>query len=141
MDVDAFLGQPLVARVAVNSPAGPTVRPVWFLFDDGVLWWLTGIYSRVSEWLRQDARAQIVIDTCDLDTGVVLAVTLTGRAEPRPMDAAIATRKLTKYLGADRDRWPQRFRAVLHAPSTNWLIALTPDTAPRLRDLSFPVPG
>ena len=29
-DVDEFLAQPLVARVATN---GPTVRPVWFLWE------------------------------------------------------------------------------------------------------------
>jgi hypothetical protein len=38
-EVDAFLAQPLTARVAA---AGPSVRAVWFLWEDGAFWWLTG---------------------------------------------------------------------------------------------------
>jgi hypothetical protein len=43
-DVEAFLAQPLTARVAA---AGPTVRPVWFLWEDGAFWWLTGGWARL----------------------------------------------------------------------------------------------
>ena len=50
-DVDDFLAQPLVARVATN---GPDVRPVWFLWEDGAFWWLTGPWSRLAEHLRDD---------------------------------------------------------------------------------------
>jgi Pyridoxamine 5'-phosphate oxidase len=36
VDVEQFLSQPLVARLAVTGKDGyPTVRPVWFLFEDG----------------------------------------------------------------------------------------------------------
>ncbi len=73
MDVDDFLARPLVARVALNGPSGPTVRPVWFLFEDGVLWWLTGSYSQVGEWLEADSRVAVVIDECNLETGEVRA--------------------------------------------------------------------
>jgi hypothetical protein len=31
-DVDAFLAQPLTARVATS---GPTVRPTWYLWEEG----------------------------------------------------------------------------------------------------------
>lgn len=58
-----------MARVAAMGPDGPTVRPVWFLFEGGMLWWLTGSYSRLSEWLSDDARVSVVIGTCDLVTG------------------------------------------------------------------------
>ncbi|MGW4823746.1 hypothetical protein ACWEP4_33575 [Streptomyces sp. NPDC004227] len=44
MDVNEFLSRPLVARVATN---GPEVRPVWFLWEEGAFWWLTGSYSRM----------------------------------------------------------------------------------------------
>ena len=43
-DLDGFLAEPLVARVAA---AGPTIFPVWFLWDDGSFWWLTGDWSRL----------------------------------------------------------------------------------------------
>ncbi len=40
-DVDAFLMQPLVALAS----AGPSVRPVWFLWEEGAFWWITGSYA------------------------------------------------------------------------------------------------
>lgn len=71
-----FLAQPLVARVATN---GPTVRPVWVLWEDGPFWWLTGSWSRLAEHLRNDAAVALVIDTCDLATGNVRQVQAWGR--------------------------------------------------------------
>jgi hypothetical protein len=72
-------------------------------------------------------------------TGEVLAVSVTGRANVVAFDADRAERKLTKYLGADRDRWPDRFTGVFDDPSSR-LVVLRPSVAPRLRDLSFSRP-
>lgn len=140
MDAHEFLDQPLVAHVAANGPSGPTVRPVWFLFEHGTLWWPTGSYSSLSEWLDDDPRVAVVIDDFDVETGRVHAVTMTGEAERRPLDVALATRKVAKYLGADVTNWPDRFRDAVDDPDANWLIALTPNSPPRLRDLSFSPP-
>jgi hypothetical protein len=41
-DVDAFLREPLTARLATG---GPTVRPVWFLWEEGAFWVLTGPWA------------------------------------------------------------------------------------------------
>ena len=38
-DLDGFLAQPLVARMAAR---GPSILAVWFLWEDGAFWWLTG---------------------------------------------------------------------------------------------------
>ena len=138
MDVGEFLTRPLVARVAVTGRAGePTVRPVWFLFEDGCLWWLTASsYSQVPELLAADSRVSVVIDTCDVAIGEVLAVTVKGTAEIRPFDAALAGRKLTKYLGPDRERWPARFRDAFDDP-TSVLVSLRPQRRPVLRASSI----
>lgn len=140
MDAEEFLARPLVARVAANGPNGPTVRPVWFLFERGKLWWLTGSYSRLGAWLDTEPRVAAVIDTCDLETGEVRSVTMTGRAAVHPMDPDLARRNLTKYLGADSATWPERFRGTFDDPTTA-LVALTPDRPPKLRDMSFPPPA
>ncbi|MET9682835.1 amino acid permease C-terminal domain-containing protein [Streptomyces coeruleorubidus] len=50
-DVDAFLRQPLTARLATN---GPTVRPVWFLWEEGAFWVLTGPWTRLFDRVRAD---------------------------------------------------------------------------------------
>jgi nitroimidazol reductase NimA-like FMN-containing flavoprotein (pyridoxamine 5'-phosphate oxidase superfamily) len=137
MDVEDFLSRPLVARIAANGSNGPTIRPVWFLYEEGSFWWLTGSsYSKLGELLAEDPRVAIAIDTCDLETGEVFAVTATGRAFVHPLDAALAKRKLSKYLGPDFDRWDDRFRGAFEDPTTR-LVSLRPDHPPKLRDMSF----
>jgi GNAT superfamily N-acetyltransferase len=141
VDLEDFLDLPLVARLAVSGARGrPTVRPVWFLYEEGSFWWLTASsYSELGRLLTVDARASLVIDTCDLSTGAVLAVTVTGTAVVRPFDAERATRKLRKYLGPDGTTWPTQFTGVFIDP-TSRLVELHPDHPVRLRDLSF-TPG
>ena len=141
-DVDEFLAQPLVARVATN---GPTVRPVWFLWEDGSFWWLTGSWSRLAEHLRKDPAVALVIDTCDLATGTVRQVQAWGEAEVVSFDADRARRKLRRYLGDDPTQWDQdRFgltgSGVAGSDQTAF-IRLAP-TRLATRDLSFaPAPG
>lgn len=106
-DVDAYLAAPLLARVATR---GPTVRPVWFLWEQGAFWWITGSYSRLPRLLAEDPRVALVVDSCDLTTLEVLQVTARGDAEIVPFDLARARRKLVRYLGTDEERWPQEFR-------------------------------
>ena len=64
-DVDQFLAQPLTARVATN---GPTVRPTWFLWEDGAFWILTGPWARLPDRVRADPAIALVVDDCDLAT-------------------------------------------------------------------------
>lgn len=132
-DLDAFLAQPLVARVAAS---GPTVRPVWFLWEDGCFWWLTGSWSALAQRLADDPAVALVVDTCDLSTGSVLQVTAAGVAEVVSLDRDRAVRKLTRYLGRDLSGWPARFLEPLDDPETR-MIRLFPRHGPTLRDLSF----
>lgn len=137
MELEDFLALPLVARVAMNCPRGPTIRPIWFLYEDAAFWWLTGSsYSRLGEWLARDPRVALVVDTCDLSTGEVLGVTAVGRAEVGPLDVDRAKRKLAKYLGSDEELWDQRFREAF-LDTTTRIVSLRPDHRLRLRDLSF----
>lgn len=106
-DVDAFLRRPLIARVAA---AGPSVRPVWYLWEEKSFWWLTGPYSRLPQILADDARVAVVVDACDLGTGTVHQVSARGHAEVVPFDAERSRRKLVRYLGPDERKWDQRFR-------------------------------
>lgn len=132
-DVDEFLARPLVARLATN---GPTVRPVWFLWEDRAFWWITGAYATLPKRLAADPEVAMVIDTCDLDTGAVRQVIATGPARVVPMDPQRATRKLTRYLGPDLDSWPQRFRGALTDPEAR-LARLAPRRDPKIVDQSF----
>lgn len=132
-DLDAFLAQALVARVAAR---GPSILAVWFLWEDGAFWWLTGGWSRLSATLKADPSVALVVDTCDLATGEVLELSAEGEAEIYQLDSGRARRLLRRYLGADESRWPERFKSgTFHDPTTR-LIRLEP-TRVRARDLSY----
>jgi Pyridoxamine 5'-phosphate oxidase len=132
-DLAGFLARPLVARVAAT---GPSVRAVWFLWEDGAFWWLTGGWSRLPSILKADPRVALVVDSCDLATGEVLQVGAEGEAEIYQLDLGRARRLLERYLGADRSRWPQRFaHGTFDDPATR-LIRLEPSRL-RARDLSY----
>ncbi|MFE7902913.1 pyridoxamine 5'-phosphate oxidase family protein [Streptomyces sp. NPDC057424] len=137
-DVDAFLRQPLTARVATS---GPTVRPVWFLWEGGAFWVLTGPWARLFDRVKNDPKIALVVDECDLVTGRVRQVIARGRAELVPFDVPRGRRKLVRYLGADEALWDARFVGYLYDdPSergTMWL-RLTPASL-TVQDLSYSV--
>ncbi|HEX6713755.1 MAG TPA: pyridoxamine 5'-phosphate oxidase family protein [Thermoleophilaceae bacterium] len=132
-DLESFLARPLLARVAT---AGPTVRPVWFLWEDNRFWWLTGPWSQLPALLASDPRVALVVDTCDLATGEVLQVTASGAAGIVPFDADRARRKLSRYLGEDMTRWDRRFREGTFDEPEAAFASLEPQRLVA-RDLSF----
>ncbi|MCX5529031.1 pyridoxamine 5'-phosphate oxidase family protein [Streptomyces sp. NBC_00006] len=135
-DVDTFLRQPLTARLATS---GPTVRPVWFLWEDGAFWVLTGPWARLFDRVKDDPHVALVVDECDVATGRVQQVIARGRAELVPFDVPRGRRKLVRYLGADEVLWDERFVDYLYdEPSergTMWL-KLRP-TSLTAKDLSY----
>jgi len=137
-DIDTFLSQPLTARVATN---GPTVRPVWFLWEGEAFWILTGPWARLLGYVRRDPAISMVVDVCDTDTGLVRQVIASGQVEILPFDVPRARRKLRRYLGPDEGTWDDRFRHYLMDDPLQrgmvWL-RLRPDRLV-IRDLSYSV--
>jgi len=135
-DLEGFLALPLVAHVASS---GPRVRPVWFVWEEGCFWWLTGSWSRLPTLLAGDLRVAIVIDSCDLATGRVLQVIARGDATVVAFDRERARRKCARYLGPDEQAWDQeRFVVGTFENETARLVRLAPKTL-RARDLSYEV--
>ncbi|MEV4055597.1 pyridoxamine 5'-phosphate oxidase family protein [Amycolatopsis sp. NPDC049688] len=119
IEVAEFLARPLVARVATD---GPTVRPTWYLWEDGAFWILSGPWSRLPDRIRARPRIALTVDVCELDTGVVQQIVASGNATLRPFDVERGRRKLVRYLGADEQRWDPRFREYLRGnPGTVWV--------------------
>ncbi|WP_017580305.1 pyridoxamine 5'-phosphate oxidase family protein [Nocardiopsis valliformis] len=136
-DVDSFLARPLVARVATTNASGsPTVRPVWFLWEEGVLWWITGEYAVMAKHLERDPRAAVVVDTCDLERMEFLQVIMRGRAEVVPFDPVLSRRKLRRYLGDDESAWHPDFQ--YYADDAR-LVRFTPERTV-VKDLSKSLP-
>ncbi|SDM21974.1 pyridoxamine 5'-phosphate oxidase family protein [Nonomuraea jiangxiensis] len=135
-DLDAFLAQPLTARIATS---GPTVRPVWYLWEEGAFWILTGPWAKLFQRVRSDPGVALVVDKCDLGTGLVQQVIVRGRAALVPFDVPRGRRKLARYLGDDESRWDRRFVRFLYDDpgqrGTAWL-RLTPSSL-IAKDLSY----
>ena len=133
-DLDGFLARSLVGRLAT---AGPTVRPIWFLWEEQAFWWLTGRWARLATMLERDPEVALVVDTCDLETGEVLQVVARGAAEVVPFDADRARRTLRRYLGPDEAAWDrERFLEGTFGDSSARLVRLAPRRL-RARDLSY----
>ena len=107
-EVDNFLGAAWTCRVASVGDAGPHVVPLWFLWQDGVLWLHS--LNRSQRWtdIERDPRIAVVVDLgerYDELRGVELRgrvevvgeVPRTGEPEPRlePVERAFAE----KYTG------------------------------------------
>ena len=139
-DIDAFLAQPLTARVATN---GPTVRPTWYLWEHQAFWILTGPWAKLLGRVTADPALAITVDVCDPAIGLVRQVIARGRAELLPFDVPRGTRMLSRYLGPDETRWDTRFRRYLHDDpaerGTVWL-RLSP-TSLTATDLSYRAAG
>ncbi|MFF4796413.1 pyridoxamine 5'-phosphate oxidase family protein [Streptomyces sp. NPDC001276] len=137
-DIDAFLSQALTARIATD---GPTVRPVWFLWEEGAFWILTGPWTKLFHRVSSDPQVALVVDVCDVATGMVRQVIGRGRAELVPFDVPRGRRKLVRYLGMDESGWDPRFVHYLHDDpkqrGTMWL-RLMPSSL-RAQDLSYSV--
>ncbi|MDQ3723519.1 MAG: pyridoxamine 5'-phosphate oxidase family protein [Actinomycetota bacterium] len=134
-ELDEFLGRPLVARVATLGRNGPTVRPLWYLWEERSFWWLTGGWSKLGQLLAADPRVALVVDTCDLERGEVLQVTARGSARLQPFDADRARRWGQRYMGPDERHWSRFQGGVFDDPTTRFVV-LKP-TMLRARDLSY----
>lgn len=132
VDLDSFLAQPLVAHLATQ---GPTIRPIWFLWEEQAFWWLTGPWSHLETHLRREPSVALVVDTCNLETGEVSKVVAKGEAELQPYDPQRARRKLRRYLGDDEALWDSRFDPD-RAESGTKFVRLRPSWL-RARDLSY----
>jgi Pyridoxamine 5'-phosphate oxidase len=122
--------------VATN---GPTVRPVWYLWEESVFWILTGPWAQLARRVRQHPELALTVDVCDLETGVTRQVIARGVARVVPFDVGRGRRLLARYLGDDEAQWDPRFGAYLHddpaVTGTEW-IRVEPASV-RATDLSF----
>ena len=132
VDIGKFLQRPLVARVATN---GPTLRPIWYLYEDSTFYWLTDTANFLHRAVMARERLVLVVDECDIQTGEVIHVRARGLGEIIPVDRDRAMRKFARYLGADQSRWDPRFVPSLDLPSTR-MCRFAPESI-EAADVSF----
>lgn len=101
-DPEDVLRLPLMAMLGTIAEDGaPRIAPVWFAWEDGALWMLSNRDGSSARRVAQDPRVSVEIVEYDNAGGVLRHLGLRGRAELRPMDAALFRRLLRRYLGPD----------------------------------------
>jgi PPOX class probable F420-dependent enzyme len=123
-----LLTRPVLGRLATASREGqPHVVPVWFLWEDDLLWISSFSSTRKNIDLQQNPKCAIVIDLEQAADGLT-AVMLEGRAElvsePRQAVHERIERIYAKYLGPEGLLEPDP-QSWLNSPE-NLLIQFTP---------------
>jgi len=128
-DFEDVLRLPLFAYLASTSRSGPRVSPVWFLWEDNLIWIVGN--RRTDSFpgrIQNDGRSAIAVVEFDPAGGVVRHIGLRGSARVTAFDEARARRLLRKYLGADENGWDhERFVQPLR-DRDNILVRFAPDT-------------
>ena len=135
--IEAVLSRPLFCVLAQRSGDGPRASPLWFLWEEGAVWIVAQTGRSYPERVRRDPRSALAVVDFDPAVGRVHHVGMRGRAAMEPYDADRAGRLFERYLGPERDAWPDRFRGL--DPDDYGLIRFEPETVVA-RDGSYPAP-
>lgn len=138
VELDDFLDRPLFCFLGQHSNNGPRISPLWFLWEDTVVWNIAQLGGRsYPDRVKQYPQTAIAIVDFDPSTGRVEHIGMRGNAMLEPYDRERANRLLQKYLGTDQDEWPDMFIGL--DPDNYRLIKFEPETVVA-RDQSYPAP-
>jgi len=112
-ELQTFLARPLVARLATVRPNGtPQIVPMWFLYEDGVLYMSTRTAAAKVKHLHKNPRVAVVVDemVAPLKNKVV---TLEGAVEMQTTGVKEVTTKIYhKYLGTEGAATPAAQQSI-----------------------------
>jgi Uncharacterized stress protein (general stress protein 26) len=129
-DPEEVLRLPLMAYLASSAADGaPRIAPVWFVWEEGLLWMLSDTASSSAARISRDPRVSVEIVDYDNAAGRLRHLGLRGRATVEPMDPARFRRLLTRYLGPTPD-WNAWFidRIARIDDPEGRMIRLAPDS-------------
>jgi PPOX class probable F420-dependent enzyme len=112
-ELRAFLARPLVARLATVRPNGaPQIFPMWFLYEDGVLYMSTRTQAAKLRHIRHNARVAVAIDVMEAPLRNK-AVIIDGTAEILTTGVKeIVTKIYQKYMGTEAASSPAAQRNI-----------------------------
>ena len=112
-ELKAFLARPIIARIAtVRANGSPQLAPMWFLYEDGVVYMSTRTYAAKVKHIEKNPRVAVVIDemVAPLKNKVV---TIEGTAEIVTTGVKETTTKIYhKYAGVEGSATPQAQRSI-----------------------------
>lgn len=129
-DPNDVLLRPLMANLSTVSEDGaPRNAPVWFLWEEGVMWLLGDEGASTVVRLSADPRCAVEVVDFDCRRGVLLHCGLRGSASIEPNDPVLFRRLLRKYLGPEEgwNGWFIDNIAKIESP-TGRMIRLVPES-------------
>ena len=126
-DIEIVLRKPLMAFIATTCEEGPRSSPVWFLFEDDVVWLFGTERDSFVQRLRADPRCALSVVDFDLEAGLLLHAGIRGTCTLGRVSIDRLKRFVGKYLGTDEAAWNAWFVQHIVEP-LDVMICLTPKT-------------
>jgi hypothetical protein len=143
MDLDFpledLLCRPLMAHLATASAEGPRDSPLWFLWEDGVMWFVARSVDTFPKRIRETPQCAVGVVDFNLQHGTLWHVGMRGTAEVTPLDKARLHRLLARYLGEDSAGWSSTFRSGV-IDKLDLMVRFTPKSIVA-RDQSYFLPA
>jgi len=107
-DLKAFLARPIIARLAtVRANGSPQLAPMWFLYEDGVMYMSTRTYAAKVKHIQKNPRVAVVVDEMVAPLKNKM-VSMEGTAEVLTTGVKETTTKIYhKYMGVEGSKTPQ----------------------------------
>lgn len=102
VDIEAFLSQPVLARIATIRDDRPHVVPMWFTWDGESLWMETGFGFQKHKNLQANPNCAVTIDTTEGGLrfkGVIMEGVAELQTGPESFVRETVERIYRKYLG------------------------------------------
>ena len=112
-EMNAFLARPIIARIAtVRANGSPQVVPMWFLYEDGVMYMSTRTYAAKVKHIQKNPRVAVVVDemVAPMKNKVL---TIEGTVEVLTTGVKETTTKIYhKYVGVEGSTSPQAQQSI-----------------------------
>jgi PPOX class probable F420-dependent enzyme len=112
-EMNAFLARPIIARIAtVRANGSPQLAPMWFLYEDGVMYMSTRTWAAKVKHMQKNPRVAVVVDemVAPLKNKVV---TIEGTVEVLTTGVKETTTKIYhKYAGVEGSATPQAQQSI-----------------------------
>tara|TARA_R110000868_G_scaffold385783_6_gene653803 strand:+ start:974 stop:1396 length:423 start_codon:yes stop_codon:yes gene_type:complete len=133
-DISDVLTKPLFAHLATTSPDGPRESPIWFLWEDNALWFVSTTASSFPKRIQNDSRCAVGIIDFDANARHLLHVGFRGNATLAELDNDRLERLLHRYIGTPTE-WDNDFKKNI-IDNLDLMIKFTP-TSIVARDQSY----
>ncbi len=140
VDIGTFLARPLFCFLATESPDGPRVSPLWYLWEEGAVWIVVNPERKSYPGrIERESRTALAVVDFDVCRGLVQHVGMRGHANVGAFGPSRAKRLFQRYLGPE-ERWDGRFHAVFERSDRYRFVRFEPETVVA-RDQSYAPAG